>query len=47
MSVHCKKYLLLLPWFSAVSKKKQNVSITNASDLELLEVKKPIFSMLG
>ncbi len=34
-SVHCKKYLQLLPWFSAVSRKKQNVSITNTTDFRV------------
>ncbi len=34
-SVHCKKYLQLLPWVSAVCRKKQNVSITNTTDFRV------------
>jgi hypothetical protein len=38
ISVHCKKYLQLQPWVSAVSRKKQIQLI-----LESLEVEKPGF----
>jgi hypothetical protein len=45
-SVHRKKYIICCHG-SLLSADKQNVSITNRTDLESLEVKKPVFSMLG